>query len=194
MLELECLAECNHQIQFRSNVYRQKQKMGVLRKEKIKRKRSDVFKETTTNYDVPSLRVYAITSVESFVQINLSTRCYRKISLPHIPYKDHVTNEEVRAKIRQAFGPHEDLLTIVKRQKTATVWSCLPIIRSGQNHLARQNERGKKTRQTEEEVGRQHQGMDRPRVRQVPEGSGEQGKMETTGCEIICGAPTTHAV
>ena len=27
-----------------------------------------------------------------------------------------------------------------------------------------------------EEVGRQHQGMDRPGVRQVPEGSGEQGK------------------
>ena len=35
----------------------------------------------------------------------------------------------------------------------------------------------KKTRQTEEEVGRQHQGMDRPGARQVPEGSGEQRKM-----------------
>ena len=30
-------------------------------------------------------------------------------------YKDHVTNEKVRAKIQQAFGPHEDLLMIVKR-------------------------------------------------------------------------------
>ena len=28
-----------------------------------------------------------------------------------------VTNEEVRAKIQQAIGPHEDLLTIVKRHK-----------------------------------------------------------------------------
>ena len=36
--------------------------------------------------------------------------------------------------------------------------------------------------------------MDRPGVRQVPEGSGEQGKMEKTGCKIICGAPTTLAV
>ena len=43
-------------------------------------------------------------------------------------------------------------------------------------------------------MGRQHQGMDRPGVRQVPEGSGEQGKMEKTGCEIICGAPVTVAV
>ena len=58
----------------------------------------------------------------------------------------------------------------------AVVWSCLPFIRSGQNHLARASETGKKTRQTEEEVGRQHQGMDRPGVRQVPEGSGEQEK------------------
>ena len=48
--------------------------------------------------------------------------------------------------------------------------------------------------QTEEEVGRQHQGMDRPGVRQVPEGSGERGNMEETGSEIICGAPTTLAV
>ena len=28
-----------------------------------------------------------------------------------------VTNEEVRAKIQQAIGPHEDLLTMVKRRK-----------------------------------------------------------------------------
>ena len=53
---------------------------------------------------------------------------------------------------------------------------------------------GKKTRQTEEKVGRQHQGMYRPGVRQVPEGIGEQGKKEKTGCKIICGAPTTLAV
>ena len=32
-------------------------------------------------------------------------------------YKDHVTNEEVRAEIQQTIGPHEDLLTIVKRLK-----------------------------------------------------------------------------
>ena len=43
----------------------------------------------------------------------MEMRCYRKIL--HVSYKDHVTNEEVRAKIQQAIGPHEDLLTIVKR-------------------------------------------------------------------------------
>ena len=43
----------------------------------------------------------------------MEMRCYRKIL--RISYKDHVTNEEVRAKIQQAIGPHEDL-TIVKRR------------------------------------------------------------------------------
>ena len=78
--------------------------------------------------------------------------------------------------------------------QTAVVWKCLPFIRSGQKHLARLSERRRKTRQTEEEVGRQHQRMDRPGVRQVLEGSGEQGKIEETGCPIICGAPMTLAV
>ena len=41
--------------------------------------------------------------------------CFCKILL--ISYKDHVTNEEVRVKIQQAIGPHEDLLTTVKRRK-----------------------------------------------------------------------------
>ena len=45
----------------------------------------------------------------------MEMRCYRKIT--RISYKDRVTNEEVRAKIQQAIGPHEDLLTIVKRRK-----------------------------------------------------------------------------
>ena len=78
--------------------------------------------------------------------------------------------------------------------QTAVVWSCLPFIRSGQNHLVRNSESEKKTRQSEEEVGRQPHGMDRPGVWQVPEGSLEQGKMEKTGGEIICDASTTLAV
>ena len=69
-----------------------------------------------------------------------------------------------------------------------------PFIKSGKNYLARYSERGKKTKQTEKEVGRRHQGMDRPGVCHVPEGSGEERKMEETGCEVICGAPTTPLV
>ena len=39
---------------------------------------------------------------------------------------------------------------------------------------------GRQKKKWEDNIGE----MDRPGVRQVPEGSGEQGKMEETGCEI----------
>ena len=45
----------------------------------------------------------------------MEMRCYRKIL--RISYENHVTNEEVCAKIQQAIGPYEDLLTIVMRRK-----------------------------------------------------------------------------
>ena len=45
----------------------------------------------------------------------MEMRCFRKIL--RISYKDPVTNEEVSAKIQQAIGPHEDLLTILERSK-----------------------------------------------------------------------------
>ena len=41
-------------------------------------------------------------------------RCYLRIL--HISFKDHITNEEVRAKIQQTIGSH-DFLTILKRLK-----------------------------------------------------------------------------
>ena len=41
----------------------------------------------------------------------MEMRCYIKVL--RTSYKAHVTNEEVQ----QAIGPHEDLLTIVKRRK-----------------------------------------------------------------------------
>ena len=84
----------------------------------------------------------------------MEMRCYRKIL--HISCKDHVTNEEVRAKMQQAIGPHEDL-TIVKRSKLQ--WYGHVSRSSGLAKTILQDtvEGGKKTRQTEEEVGRQHQ-------------------------------------
>ena len=44
----------------------------------------------------------------------IEMRCYRRLLL--ISYKDHLTDEEVRAKIQQAIGQY-DLLTFVKRRK-----------------------------------------------------------------------------
>ena len=116
----------------------------------------------------------------------MEMRYYRKIL--RISYKDHVTNEEVCAKIQQAIGPHEDL-TIVKRRKLQWYGHVSRSSGLAKTILQGTVKGGEKTRQTEEEVGKQHhQGMDRPGVCQIPEGSREQGKMEETGCEIICGA------
>ena len=66
----------------------------------------------------------------------LEMRCYRR--LLNISYKDHVTNEEVRNRIQNAIGVHDDLLTI----------------RHGEDNFAGDSERGKKERKTEEEMGR----------------------------------------
>ena len=102
----------------------------------------------------------------------MEMRCYRKIQC--ISYKDHVTTRKSVQGIlagNRTTRIHPDHR---KETQTAVVWTCLPFIRFGKNYLARYTERGKKTRQTEEEVGRQQQGMDRLGVRQVPEGSGEQ--------------------
>ena len=133
---------------------------------------------------------WTFTAVPQRIIRAMEVRCYREIL--RISYKDHVTTKEVCTPAGNRTTRRRP--DHCKETQTVTVWSCLPFIRSDQNHLARHNERGKKTRQTGEEVGRQHQGMDRPGVRQVPEGSGEHGKMEKTGCKIICGAPTTLAV
>ena len=45
----------------------------------------------------------------------LEMRCYRR--LLNISNKDHVTNEEVRNRIQNAVGVHDDLLTMVKKLK-----------------------------------------------------------------------------
>ena len=45
----------------------------------------------------------------------LEMRCYRR--LLNISYKDHMTNEEVRNRIQNATGVHDDLLIMVKKWK-----------------------------------------------------------------------------
>ena len=42
-------------------------------------------------------------------------RCYRR--LLNISYKDYVTNGEIRNRIQNATGVHDDLLTIIKKRK-----------------------------------------------------------------------------
>ena len=61
-----------------------------------------------------------------------------------------------------------------KETQTEVVWTCLPFISCGQNHIPRIKAERKweeDKAETEKEVGRQHQAMDRPGVRYVPGGN-----------------------
>ena len=122
----------------------------------------------------------------------IEMRCYRKIL--HISYKDHVTNEEVRAKIQQAIGPHEDLLTIIKRRKLQ--WY---------GRVSRSSGLAKTILQSTVKGGRRQGGQRKSWEDNIREWTGlefgksqravEKGKkMEKTDCKILCGAPTTLAV
>ena len=102
--------------------------------------------------------------------------------------------KEVRAKIQQAIGPHEELLTIVKRRKLQWYGHVFPFIRSGQNHLARHSERGRRRgrrRKRWEDSIREWTGLEFGKSQRAVENR-ERG-MEETGCEVIYGAPTTLA-
>ena len=60
------------------------------------------------------LYAYETWTIERRIQA-LKMRCFRK--LLGISYRDHITNEEVKARIGNAIGPYEDLLTSVLRRK-----------------------------------------------------------------------------
>ena len=46
---------------------------------------------------------------------DMEMRCHRR--LLGISYKDHITNEEVKRRIKNAIGPHAHLLTISRQHK-----------------------------------------------------------------------------
>ena len=78
------------------------------------------FKILLTRSLVTSNFLYACESRTSTAELQrriqaMEMRCYRTI--PCISYKERVTNEEVCAKIQQAIGLHENLVTMVKRRK-----------------------------------------------------------------------------
>ena len=146
---------------------------------------------------VTSIILYACESWNLTAEVQrriraMEMRCYRKIL--RISYKAHVTSEEVCDKIQQAIEVYEDLLTIVKRCKVK--WhgyvshsSALPntILQGTVNGRRRQ---GRQKKRWEDII----KDSTMPGVCQVPEGSGEQRRMEETGYEVIFGAPVTPAV
>ena len=97
------------------------------------------------------------------------------------------------AKIQQAIGPHEDLLMIVKRHKLQ--WYGPVSCSSGlaktilQGTVKGGRRQGGQRKRWEDNI-RQWTGLEFCKSQRAV----ENGKMEKTGCKIICGAPTTLAV
>ena len=119
-------------------------------------------------------------------------RCYCKIL--RISYKDHVTNEEVRAKIQQAIGPHEDLLTIVKRRKVqwyGHVSRLSGLAKAIMQATVKGGRRQSRQRKRWEDNIREWTSLEFAESKTAVE---NRDKMENTGCKIICGAPATLAV
>ena len=107
-------------------------------------------------------------------------KCYRKKL--RMSYKDHITNEEVRAKMQQAIEPHEDL-NIVKRPKLQ--WY---------GHVSRSLGLAKTISRGTVKGGRRQGRQNKRWEDDIRESQWRTEKNGETGCEIIGGAPTTLAV
>ena len=103
----------------------------------------------------------------------MEMRCYPKIL--RISYKDHITNEEVRAKIQQTIGPHEDLLTVVKRRKLRW-YGHVSRSSSLAKTILQGTVKGGKDRAVRGKGGKTTSGNGQAWSSQVPESSGEQKK------------------
>ena len=89
----------------------------------------------------------------------MDMRCFRKLF--GISYRDHRTDEEVKARIGNAIGPYEDLLISVKRRKLK--WYGHVTRSSGLAKITLQGTvQGGRQRGRRETMGRQHQRVDWP--------------------------------
>ena len=122
----------------------------------------------------------------------LERPCYRR--LLNISYKNHVTNEEVCNRIKNANGVHDDLLTMVKKWKLR--WYGHISRSSGmaktilQGTVKDARRRGRQKKRWEDNI-KEWTGMgfgDSLRAAEDREG------WKKYCCSVICGAPTTFKV
>ena len=120
------------------------------------------------------------TDIEKRIQAT-DMRCIQKLLC--ISYKDHIANEEVKNRIRQAIGPYEDLLPTVEKCKVKYY-----------GHVTRYC----KAQYQEKEGGRQRKRWEV----NIKEGTGrnlsdtlrgrKEREMKITGDKVIRGTPTVN--
>ena len=105
-------------------------------------------------------------------------RCYRK--LLGITYLDRITNDNVRRMIKEAIGPYDELLSIVKKRKLR--WY---------GHVMRSTGLSKTILQgTEKKMGRRHHQMYRAGTRRNHETDQGPTSMDPAVRDVYCRAPT----
>ena len=97
-------------------------------------------------------------------------KCFRRTFLTKTMWRTRI-----RSRIQNAIRVHDDLLTMVQKQKR----------RWYSDNSARDSERSKKERKTEDEMGRYHQGRDWNGDWRFPEGSGGQENVERYWCNAV---------
>ena len=117
--------------------------------------------------------------LERRIQV-IEMRCFRK--LLGITYRDRISNEEVRNWIKQAIGPHDDLLATIRHRKLK--WY---------PHVTRSSGLAKTTLQGTVRGGRKR-GRQKRWEDNIKEWTGLELSywMEGVGCQDTCGAPTVH--
>ena len=119
----------------------------------------------------------------------MEMRCYRKIL--RISYKTMLpTRKSVPRSNRQSDHTESSIVKRRKLQWYGHVSRSSDLTKAILQGTVKGGRRRDKQKKRWEDNIREWTGL----VCQVPEGSGEQRKMEETGCEIICGASTTPAI
>ena len=107
-----------------------------------------------------------------------------------ISHRDHITNEEVKARIGKAIGPYEDLLTSVKRRKLK--WYGHVTRSSGlaktilQGTVQGGRRRGRQRKRWEDNI-KEWTGLEWNIILRKAE---NREGVEEAGCKIYSGAPT----
>ena len=119
----------------------------------------------------------------------MEMRCYGKIL--NISHKDHVTNEEVRAKIQQAIGLHWSWPSY--RDANCSGMAMSPVHQVWPKPSCKAQWKGE-DKADRGRGGKTTSGNGQAWSPPSPRGQWRTGKMEKTGCKIICVAPTTFSV
>ena len=108
--------------------------------------RIQILRSIVTSAFIYACETWTLTAEMETTDPTFEMRCYRKIF--GISFRDRITNEDVRNRVRAAIGPHDDLLSIVKTRKLRWYEHVTRAKGLAKHHHAGHTTRREETRQT----------------------------------------------